>query len=239
MKIRCIIADDEPIARRGLADEISQIEFLDLAGVAENALQANELLMKHKADLIFLDIQMPKLTGLEFLRTIKNPPMIIIITAHHEHAVEGFNLDVIDYLVKPVPFDRLLKACNKAKDYFGLTRRLLAPKKARDDFFFVKCDSKYEKIFFSELLFVEAADNYVTVHTTERIFVSYLTLKNVEEYLEGDNFIKVHKSFIVAIDKIDFIEGNSIIINKRAIPISRNAKEAVMELIVNTKLIRR
>ena len=239
MKLRCIIADDEPFARKGLADDISQIEFLDLAGVAENGLQANELLTKHKADLIFLDIQMPKLTGLDFLRIIKNPPMIIIITAHHEHAVEGFNLDVIDYLVKPVPFDRLLKACNKAKDYFGLTQRLLSPEKGRSDFFFVKCDKKYEKIFFNELLFIEAADNYVSIHTAGRILFSYLTLKNVEEYLEGNNFIKVHKSFIVAIDKIDFIEGNSIVINKKIIPISRTAREAVMELVVNAKLIRR
>lgn len=238
MKIRCIIADDEPVARKGIEEEIKEITFLELIGVAENAMQANELIIKQNVDLIFLDIQMPKLTGLDFLKSIKNPPMVIIITAFCEYAIEGFNLDVIDYLVKPVAFDRLLKACNKAKEYFEL-KQITPGKKVNNEVFFIKCENKYEKIFLRELLFVEGADNYVTIHTTERTFISYLTLKNVEEFLEADNFIKVHKSFIVAADKINFIEGNSIIINGKAIPISRNIKEDVMERIVNSKLIRR
>ncbi|MEP6596221.1 MAG: LytTR family DNA-binding domain-containing protein [Ginsengibacter sp.] len=239
MKLHCIIADDEPVARKGIEEEIKEITFLQLAGVAENAMQANELIIKQNIDLILLDIQMPKLNGLDFLRSIKNPPLIIIITAYSEYAIEGFNLDVIDYLVKPVPFERLLKACNKAKEYFELKQKTPDKKYKADDFFFIKCENKYEKIFLNELLFVEAADNYVTIHTTSRTFLSYLTLKNVEEYLEGNNFMKVHKSFIVAIDKINFIEGNSIIIMKKTIPISRNIKEDVMERIVNNKLIKR
>ena len=239
MKLHCIIADDEPIARKGIEEEIKEIAFLELVGVAENAMQANELILKQNIDLIFLDIQMPKLTGLDLLKSIKNPPLVIIITAHHEYALEGFNLDVIDYLVKPVPFDRLLKACNKAKEYFELKQKKPGKMENRSNFFFIKCENKYEKIFSEELLFIEAADNYVTIHTTERTFISYLTLRHVEEYLEGNNFIKVHKSFIVAIDKIDFIEGNSITIRKKIIPISRNIKEDMMERVVNSKLIRR
>ncbi|MEO8111314.1 MAG: LytTR family DNA-binding domain-containing protein [Ginsengibacter sp.] len=239
MKLRCIIVDDEPVARKGIGEDIKDIKFIELAGFAENGLQANDLIASQNIDLIFLDIHMPKLSGLDFLKTIKDPPLVIIITAYNEYAIEGFNLNVIDYLVKPVSFERLLKACNKAKEYFDLKNNSIVSKTNSADYFFIKCESKYEKIFFDDLLFVEAADNYVIIHTMGRTFITYLTLKNIEEYLAMDNFIKVHKSFIVAVNKIDFVEGNSISINKKIIPISRNMKEEVLERIVNKKLIRR
>lgn len=237
MKLRCIIVDDEPVARKGIEEDVNEIPFLELAGVAENALQANEIIASKEIDLVLLDIQMPKLTGLDLLRSLKNPPMVIIITAYSEFALEGFNLDVIDYLVKPVSFERLLKACNKAKEYFDVKTNTKTNNPV--NYFFIKCENKFEKIFLNDLLFVEAADNYVNIHTASRSFISYLTLKNCEEYLKETNFMKVHKSFIVAIDKINSIEGNSITIGKKIIPISRNIKEEVMQRILDNKLIKR
>jgi DNA-binding LytR/AlgR family response regulator len=231
--------DDEPIARKGIGEEIKDIPFLELTGVAENAVQANDLLSSQNIDLIFLDIQMPRLSGLDFLKVVQYPPLVIIITAFSEYAIEGFNMNVIDYLVKPVSFERLLKACNKAKEYFDLKNKSDPGKTVNPDYFFIKCESKYEKIQLNDLLFVEAADNYVVVHTLERSLITYLTLKNVEEWLNADQFIKVHKSFIVAIDKIDFLEGNSISIRKKTIPVSRHMREAVLERIINKNLIRR
>ena len=239
MNLRCLIVDDEPVACRGLEEEIKEIKFLELAGIAKNALQANEIIAQQSIDLIFLDIHMPKLTGLDFLKSLKYSPLVIIITAYSEYAVEAFDADVIDYLVKPVAFDRLLRACNKAKEYFDLKQNAPGKKAGVSDYFFIKCDNKYEKIFFSDVLFVEAADNYVTIHTVSHTFISYLTLKKVEEYLTDSNFIKVHKSFIIAIDKISSIEGNSIMLMDKTIPVSRHLREDVMERIMNKKLIRR
>jgi DNA-binding LytR/AlgR family response regulator len=239
MKLRCIIVDDEPIARQGICEDVQQINFLEITGIAENALQANDLLLNHHFDLILLDIEMPKLNGLDFLRSVRNPPMAIVITAYSEYALQGFNLDVIDYLVKPVPFDRLLKACNKAREFFELKQKALEPKISDKNYFFIKADSKFEKISLSDLLFVEAADNYIVLHTAKGNFMTYLTLKNIEEYLPGESFMKVHKSFIVALDKITQIDGNEIVIGKIKIPMSRDIKETMMERTVNNKLIKR
>jgi DNA-binding LytR/AlgR family response regulator len=239
MKLRCMIIDDEPLARKGLEEEVDAIDFLEIAGIAENALQANKLMASLQPDLIFLDIRMPKLNGLDFLRALKNPPMAIIITAYSEFALEGFTLDVIDYLVKPVAFDRLLKACNKAREFYAFTRSKTKEGNYHSDFFYIKCGNKFEKIFLHELLFIKAVDNYVSLHTTTRSLISYLTLKNVEAYLPEGNFMKVHKSYIVAIDKIVHIEGNEISVGGKNIPISRMLKDEVMERIVNNKLIKR
>jgi DNA-binding LytR/AlgR family response regulator len=238
MKLRCIIVDDEPMARKGIEEDIREIGFIEITGIAENSLQALELTGKLNPDLILLDIQMPRLNGLDFLKSLKHPPMIIIITAYSEHALEGYSLDVIDYLVKPVPFDRLLKACNKAREFYEM-KQAAAAGAAGKEYFFIKSDNKYEKILLSELLYIEAADNYVLIHTTAKSFITYLTLKSIEGYLYGNDFVKVHKSFIVAVDKIDHIEGNEITIQKKKVPIGRQMKDEVMEKIVNRKLIKR
>lgn len=238
MKLRCIIVDDEPMARKGIEEDLNEISFIHIEGIAENSLQAIELTDKLHPDLLFLDIQMPKLNGMDFLKSLKHPPMVIIITAYSEHALEGYSLDVIDYLVKPVPFDRLFKACKKAKEFFEL-KQAAGSNTPGNEYFFIKSDNKYEKILLSELLYAEAADNYVLIHTSTRSFITYLTLKALEGHLSGNNFVKVHKSYIVAVDKIDQIEGNEITIHKKKVPIGRNLKEEVMERIVNRKLIKR
>ena len=226
--LRTIIVDDEPVARKGLEEDLREIAFIRMAGMAENSFQAIELVMTRQPDLILLDIEMPRLSGLDFIKSLKNPPMVIIITAYSEYALAGYELDVIDYLIKPVDFQRLLKACGKARDFYQLKRNAGHREQPADDYFFIKCGGKYEKIMFSDLLFAEAADNYVILHTTGKKFMTYTTLKNMESLLPVKDFIKVHKSFIVAIAKISNISGHEITVGTTRIPVSRNLKEALI-----------
>jgi DNA-binding LytR/AlgR family response regulator len=230
--LRTIIVDDEPVARRGLEEDLREIAFIGLAGIAENSFQAIELVMTRQPDLILLDIEMPRLNGLDFIKSLKDPPMVIIITAYSEYALEGYQLDVIDYLIKPVDFPRLLKACGKARDFYEMKRKAACREQPADDWFFIKCSGKYEKILFSDLLFIEAADNYVILHTAGKKFMTYTTLKNMEDLLPVKNFVKVHKSFIVAVARISHISGHEVTIGMAKIPVSRNCKEALMERII-------
>ena len=239
MKISYIIVDDEPMARKGLEEDLRDIDFMELKGVAENALQAIELNAKYNPQLIFLDIEMPKLSGIDLIRSLKNPPMVIIVSAYPAYALESYNLDVVDYLLKPVAFSRLLKACNKAREILELKQNAAATNQASKDYFFIKCENKYEKILLDELLFIEAADNYILVYTTTKRFITYLTLKSMEDYLPKAQFIKVHKSFIVAKDKINSLDGNTILVNQHKIPIGRSLKDTVVEQIVQSKMIKR
>lgn len=235
MKLNCIIVDDEPSGRKIIEEYISETPFLELVGKAENPLKAFTLLENFPVDLIFLDVQMPKLNGIDFLKTLKNPPMVILTTAFSEYALQGFELDVIDYLLKPISIERFLKASNKAKEFFEMRNKDSKPK----DYFFVKCNSKFEKILFDELLFVEAANNYVLIHTKDKRLITYLTFKGIEEILPADEFIKVHKSFIVALSKIENLDTEEIKVGSNIIPISRNLKDDVMERIVNRRLVKR
>jgi len=234
MKLRCIIVDDEPIARNGLAEDIHAINFMEVAGIAESALQAMELLTRQIVDLLFLDIEMPKLNGFDLLRNLQQPPMVILTTAYNHYAPESYELGVIDYLLKPISYDRLLKACQKAKDFHSM--RTDQSNKEANEYFFVKCNGRHEKIMLADLLFIEAADNYVQIHTIEKKLLIYSTLKNMEQHLPPAHFIKVHKSFIVAFDKVDSIDGNQLLIGQHSIPISRNFKDVVVERVSGKKI---
>lgn len=231
MKLQCIIIDDEPMARMGLKEYISDTDFLELAGEYDNPLKAAGL----QADLLFLDIQMPKLNGVDYLRSLPHPPMVIFTTAHSEYALQGFELNVIDYLVKPFTFERFLKAALKAQAFAGYN----AAKTPPGDYFFIKCDNKLERVSFADILYVEALQNYVAIYTPQRKFITYLTFKAVEDYLPDTLFIKVHKSFIVSVSKIDSIDGNDIFIGKEQIPVSRNLKDEVMKRVLNNRYLKR
>ena len=234
-KIKCIITDDEPFARKGLQGYVEQIDFLDLKGACENALELNSLLKKEPVDLLFLDIEMPYMTGIEFLRQLATPPRVVFTTAYEKYAVQGFDLEVLDYLLKPISFERFFKAANKAFDYFHQQQ---APS-AVQDYIFVKADSKLEKIHFSDILFAEALENYVAIYTRDKKVISHLTLKMLQEKLPEGAFIQPHKSYIASIDKINSIEGNILHILHYQVPISKYQKEEVMEKIVNSKLLKR
>lgn len=238
MKINCIIIDDEPLARKGLKEYMADVDFLQLSGEFDNPLKATELLSRGEGQLLFLDIQMPKITGLEFFKTLQNPPPVIFTTAYPQYALEGFEVNALDYLVKPISFDRFLKAVMKAKEYYEMREKNVS-EATQSDYFFIKADSKLVRIGFDEVLFVEALQNYVTVHTVDKKYMTYLTFKSVEEYLPADKFIKVHKSYIVAASKIDSIEGNDILVGGRHIPISRTQKDEVMEKLLKNRFLKR
>jgi DNA-binding LytR/AlgR family response regulator len=242
MTINCIIIDDEPLARKGLKEYISDVEFLQLAGEFDNPVKAMDLLAKEEVQLIFLDIQMPKITGLDFFKTLQYAPPVIFTTAFPEYALEGFELNALDYLVKPVSFERFLKAAMRAKEYYELRQKnssLTVPGAATPDYFFIKADGKLVKINYDDILFVEALQNYVVIQTREKKYITYLTFKAVEDYLPADKFIKTHKSYIISASKVDSIEANDIRIGQHHVPISRNLKDEVMEKLVNGKFLRR
>lgn len=237
MKIKCILVDDEPLARKGLKEYIADTDFLELVGEFDSPLKAMDLIGKGEVQLLFLDIQMPRITGLDFFRSLQNPPPVIFTTAYPQYALEGFEVNALDYLVKPVSFDRFLKAALKAKEYYEVREGNSSA--GPSDYFFIKADNRLVKIFFEEVLYVEALQNYVTVHTTGKKYMTYLTFRSVEEYLPADKFLKVHKSYIVAVSKIDSIEGSDIRIGDRHIPVSRNQKEEVMEKLLRNRYLKR
>jgi len=238
MKLKCIIVDDEPVARKLLQEFVEEIGFLELAGQAENPLKALPILEEKDIDIIFLDINMPKITGLEFLKSSKTPASVIITTAYAEHAVEAYGLDVLDYLVKPIAFERFLKSCNKAKEIKELRKTQLQSNKINDHFF-IKCDSQIEKVFYNDLIYAEAMLNYVMLYTSVKKMMVYITIKSLEEQLPPDIFIKVHKSFIVNANRIKSIEGNTLNIGDKKITISQNLREKVITEIVKDKMIKR
>jgi DNA-binding LytR/AlgR family response regulator len=238
--INCIIIDDEPLARAGLKEYVDDIDFFNLLGSFDNALAATELLGSGNVHLLFLDIQMPKLTGIDFFKSLKNPPAVIFTTAYPQYALEGFEVNALDYLVKPISFDRFYKAALKAKDFYGPRQNEKAATKESDtNYFFIKADNSLVKIFYADILFVEALQNYVTIHTTEKKYISYLTFKSVEDYLPAEGFIKVHKSYIIAAAKVSSIDGNEICMGQHRIPISRSLKDEVMEKLLNGKFLKR
>jgi two-component system, LytTR family, response regulator len=243
MLLKAIIVDDEPVARKVLREYIEDIDYLELAGVAENPLKADALLAASRVDLLFLDINMPKLSGIEYLRAGGggiNRPLVIITTAYAEYALDGFELDVADYLVKPIPFERFLKACHKA-------RARLAERQAADpagdgraaDHCFVKCGDSLEKIVFSELVYIEAMMNYIVLHTTGKKLIAYLTLKGMLAELPAHRFVQVHKSFVVNREMISSIRGNTLQLGAATVPVSQHFYETAMQEILRDKVIKR
>lgn len=239
MTLNCIIVDDEPLARKVLTEYVEDSGFLRLKGVAENPVRAGGLLESNEVDLMFLDINMPKLSGIEFLRTSGSLPMTIITTAYAEYAIEGFELSAIDYLVKPFSFERFLKAANKAKHQYELRNHKAQISAYHEDYFFVKCEGKIEKIQYNDLLLVEAMLNYIILHTETARFIVYLTIKGIMQQLPASKFLKVHKSYIVNLDKIKSIDGDLINIGAMEIPISQSLYDNVMKAILKDKMIKR
>lgn len=237
MLINCIIIDDEPLARKGLKEYIADVDFLNLIGEYDSPLKATEQIKGAEAQLLFLDVQMPKITGLDFFKTLQTPPPVIFTTAYPQYALEGFEVNALDYLVKPISFERFLKAVLKAKEFYEVREKNQT--KTVADHFFIKADSRLIKIAYDDVLFAEALQNYVVIHTKEKKHISYLTFKSVEEYLPPSLFIKTHKSYIVSAAKVESIEGNDVRIGQHQIPISRNLKDEVMEKLLKGKFLKR
>lgn len=233
MKLKCIITDDEPIARKGLQSYVERIDFLELVGVCEDAIQLNNQLKSQQADLLFLDIEMPYMTGIELLNSLSNPPKVIITSAYAEYAIKGYDLEVSDYLLKPISFDRFLKAVNKVYDQLISSQTPVV-----QDYLFVKTSLKLEKIRFNDMRFIEGVENYVAIYTREEKIITHTTLRTILQKLPPERFVQVHKSYLVNIDKIDSIEGNLLGIGKNKIPLSRTYKETALEIILKNKLLK-
>jgi DNA-binding LytR/AlgR family response regulator len=232
MNVRCIITDDEPIARKGLLGYVEKIDFLQVVAVCEDAVQLNAVLKQQPADLLFLDIEMPYLSGIDFLKQSSRPPKVIFTTAYEQYAVEGYELDVLDYLLKPISFERFLKAANRAHDYFNSTAQ------PANDYFFVKTGSSLEKIMFSDILFVEALENYAAIYAGGKKIITHSTLKALADILPG-NFIQPHKSYIVNINAIQSIEGNILHTGNYQVPVSKYQKDAVMERLLRNRMLKK
>ena len=230
--LKFIIVDDEPLAHEIIEEFCSMIPHIELVHHCYNAMEAMQYLNNNSVDFMFLDINMPKLRGLDFLRTLTKPPKTIITTAYKEHALEGFELNVVDYILKPFSFDRLVKAVNKVSENQP-TKTIIKEISTEDTStrFFVKGDKKHHQIDLSDLLYIEAYGNYTKLFLKSEMIVSHEKIFHYEAMLTDGNFLRVHKSFIVAVDKIKFIQGNRILINEHKIPIGQTYKSVVNKLL--------
>ncbi|MCK9255168.1 MAG: LytTR family DNA-binding domain-containing protein [Bacteroidales bacterium] len=236
--MKCIIVDDEPLAREGMRMNIGELSNLTLVGEFENAAAANEFLEKNQVDIMFLDIEMPGLSGLEFLRSLSNAPMVILTTAYPQYAVEAYELDVVDYLVKPIKLERFIKAVAKAEEFLSLAENTAVFEAIEDEFIFIKSERKYVKIRFDELLFVEGLKDYVIVHATHGKYMTAMNVKTIHNKLPEDIFFRVSKSFVINVNHIDDIDGNYVNIREYKIPIGRSYRDVFLDF-VNKRLLRR
>src|SRR5688572_29311799 len=232
--MKCIIVDDEPLAIEILESYVSRIDQLQVAGTFRNAIAAFTFLQQEQVDLIFLDIQMPKLSGIEFLKTLKSPPKVIFTTAFRDYALEGFDLEIVDYLLKPISFERFLKAVAKVlhKEVASLPTAIAQKQDgSTDNYVFFKVDKKMVKTRMADILFIESVKDYVKVRTMEKEIVTQQKISYLEESLPKEQFIRVHRSFIVNREKIDAYSATDVEIGKFNVPIGRNYKNDVMRLL--------
>ena len=228
----CLIVEDEPLAAEVLQDYVSQVPFLTLCGICGDAIYAMEKLQREKIDLIFLDIHLPKLKGLDFIKTLRNPPHIIIVSAYHEYALQGYEYNVIDYLLKPVEFSRFLMAVNKMRQTPTTTSAIQVTSEAAErPYIFFNVGKKRVKIFLDEILYIESLKEYVRIFTKAKSILTKFQLGQIESLLARNNFMRVHRSFIVAKDKIDAFTASDLEINGKQIPVGRSYKELVQAIL--------
>lgn len=235
MGISALIIDDEPLARNIIKEYSRNIPALNISGECADAVEASQYLHENQIDLIFLDINMPKISGIDFLRNLVHPPMVILTTAYSEYALEGYELNIIDYLKKPFSFERFFKAYLKAEDYL-LIRKNYTPDietNNQKEFIFLKSDKKNIKINVSEICYIEGLGDYIKVYTLSQKFISNLSMKKITDCLPHEKFLRIHKSYIVAIDKIESLEGNLLKVNNSKLPVGNNYKNDLLNFIRN------
>jgi DNA-binding LytR/AlgR family response regulator len=234
-KIRCLVVDDEPLAMAILEEYIGQLETLTLVGKCDNAIEALLFLQKNKVDLLFLDIQMPKLTGIDLLKTLSNRPKVVFTTAFREYALEGFELNVLDYLLKPIPFERFLVAINKyhsANESSNPLPQMVIPQDngtQGEQFIYLKSEKKMVKVFLKDILYIESLKDYVKVKTLGKEIISYQRISYLEEKLPDGQFLRIHRAYIIATDKIKSFNSAVIELGDQELPIGRQYKTEVMK----------
>lgn len=229
-KLRCLIIDDEPLSQDVLEKYVQDVPGLQLSGICSNALEAMEFLQQQPVDLLFLDINMPKLSGINFARSLEHPPMIIFTTAYPEYAVEGFELDAVDYLVKPISFDRFIKGINKAREYWQMrnSKNIKTDIDEVRQYITIKSDKKIYKVDIRDIQYIQSYGDYIKIYTGKKMILTSETMKNIQEVLK-DPFVRVHKSFLVNITSILYVEGNQIKIGDALIPVGLKYKEDFFE----------
>jgi two-component system, LytTR family, response regulator len=228
-KIKCIIIEDEPLATKVLSDYISQVPFLELQGAFKDAILATEWLRDHHTDLIFLDIHLPKLKGMAFLKTLTHPPSVIITTAYHQYAVEGFDLNVTDYLLKPFDFERFLLAVTKVKTAQGEKQKANETEEIKDHLF-VNVQKKKVKVLYSEIVYIESQQEYIKIVTTKKVYFSKVTTSEMENLLPAHLFKRIHRSYIVSVNKIDSYNSEMVEVSGISIPIGRSYRNIIEDL---------
>lgn len=223
MGLNCLAIDDEPLALDIIQEYVKKVPFLNMIGTFTDPVSATEVLQKGKVDLLFLDIQMPNLTGLEFLNTLQKKPAVIFTTAYDEYAVESYNFNTIDYLLKPISFDRFMKAVNKANEMLTSSENTNENK-----YIFIKADYKIHKIAIDDIFYVEGYKDYVRIYTPEKRYVTRESMKNMDDMLPNDRFLRIHRSYIISIEKFSAIEGNMIVLGEEKLPIGKSYKEEVL-----------
>ncbi len=232
--LKCIAIDDEELALELLEDNISKVPFLKLVASSYNPLAAINIIQQEQIDLVFLDIQMPGLTGLQLIQSLPNKPMFILVTAYEKYALEGYNLNVVDYLVKPVPLDRFIKACNKAWELYQLKNKpATSVKEDETEYFFINVDYSHLKVVFTDILWIEGLKDYIKIHlkSTAKPIVARISMKSLEDQLPSSKFIRIQKSYIVSKDSITAVRKNSIFIGATELPIGENYKDGVASLL--------
>ncbi len=240
MNITCLIVDDEPLARNLLKEYVGKVSYLELKGLCSNALEAMEFLRQQPVDLLFLDIQMPDVTGISFLRAVQKKPMVIFTTAYSEYALESYDLDVVDYLLKPITLERFLRAVEKASQR-TVNGQISSPLEKTSpieptSFIFVKDGTKLVKVNWGDILYIEGLKDYVTIHTRDHKIVTLQRLKVLETQLPADKFIRIHNSYIVALNAIEVIYKNEVQVGKALLPISDSYKKAFREFVEKNHL---
>ncbi len=225
MRLNCLVVDDEPLSREVITDYVSASPELLLIGASKDALEAGKILTNEKIDLLFLDINMPRLSGIDFVKTLKDPPLFVFVTAYSEYAIEGFDVEAVDYLLKPVSFERFRIAVNRVLERFALKQRTVVSQRH----IMVRADKKNYKIDFDELLFLEAQGDYVKFVTTEKLLMVHGTLKEMLEQLPRNEFERVHKSYVISLSKVDYLEGNQVKVGEHKIPVSLSYREQLLK----------
>jgi len=230
--LRCLAIDDEPLALELLEDNISKVPYMQLVAKCSNPIEAMKVLQEQAVDLIFLDIQMPGLTGLQFLQSLTNRPMAILITAYEKYALEGYNLDVVDYLVKPVSLERFIRACNKAWELFQLRNKTTATTQGNPGYIFVNVDYSLLKVVVSDITWIEGLKDYIKINlkSSTKPVITRMSMKSMEEELPASDFIRIHKSFIVSKEHITAVRKSSVFIGNMELPISDNYRDVIGNL---------